>query len=313
MNRIKPLLSICIPTRNRADVLKKCIDAIIYNPVFSDKIEIVVSDNESEDNTKELMLNYTSKHSNIKYYRIEKNIGVVKNFIHVIDLATGIFRKPINDYSVFTENGISYLLEIIENNIKNKPCIVFNNIAGTSSINSIVGVDINQLIEHEGWALSWMGVNGFWEEEWISLDNKEAYVDIMFVPIDYLLRLMEVKKRANIYEAHFSDRYPFKQKQGGYNFFKVHTDYFLFLFKIYYREGKISKKSFDCLNYSLFCSLLPFLNKLYITEKDCFNYELNGSLKYLFKNFKHYPWFYKKMIRWCTKTLYIYTMNLIRK
>ena len=38
--RTKPLLSICIPTYNRADVLFHCINSIVQNKSFNDDIEI---------------------------------------------------------------------------------------------------------------------------------------------------------------------------------------------------------------------------------------------------------------------------------
>ena len=58
-------LSICIPTFNRAEIVyrtvKKCLE---YN---SDKIEVVVSDNCSDDNTEELLMKIDDKR--FKYFK----------------------------------------------------------------------------------------------------------------------------------------------------------------------------------------------------------------------------------------------------
>ena len=58
-------LSICIPTYNRAEYLKEALDSIIkqINDTNRDKVEICISDNASEDNTKELIENYRKKHN----------------------------------------------------------------------------------------------------------------------------------------------------------------------------------------------------------------------------------------------------------
>lgn len=48
----KPLLSICIPTYNRAEYLAKSLDTLVCLPEFnSSEVEVVISDNASTDNT----------------------------------------------------------------------------------------------------------------------------------------------------------------------------------------------------------------------------------------------------------------------
>ena len=73
-NRGKPLLSICIPTYNRAAYLRQCVDAIVGQEGFDDRLEVVISDNCSTDDTQAVSLEYQEKHPNIHYYRNEENI-----------------------------------------------------------------------------------------------------------------------------------------------------------------------------------------------------------------------------------------------
>jgi glycosyltransferase involved in cell wall biosynthesis len=70
-----PIISICIPTYNRADFLKICINNIINQDAFSEnKIEIVISDNNSPDNTYEVVKTFQKNYSNIKYFKNHENI-----------------------------------------------------------------------------------------------------------------------------------------------------------------------------------------------------------------------------------------------
>ena len=71
----KPLLSICIPTYNRANLLVKAISSIVEQPIFSSgKIEVVVTDNCSTDETKKICEEFMSKYENIKpYYILNRN------------------------------------------------------------------------------------------------------------------------------------------------------------------------------------------------------------------------------------------------
>lgn len=78
----KPLLSICIPTYNREKYLKECLESIVYQKWFNQEdIEIVISDNASTDNTKELVQEYQERFNNIKYYRNKENVWSANNVI----------------------------------------------------------------------------------------------------------------------------------------------------------------------------------------------------------------------------------------
>lgn len=80
----KPILSICIPTYNREKYLKECLDSVINQEWFDEeKIEIIISDNASKDNTTELVKEYQNKHKNIRYFRNDKNLGSAKNILNL--------------------------------------------------------------------------------------------------------------------------------------------------------------------------------------------------------------------------------------
>lgn len=67
MKNKQPLLSICIPTFNRCDILNDTLKSIINDEAFDDDIEIVISDNFSSDSTEYVCKKYTDSYSNIKY------------------------------------------------------------------------------------------------------------------------------------------------------------------------------------------------------------------------------------------------------
>jgi glucosyl-dolichyl phosphate glucuronosyltransferase len=70
--------SIILPTYNRAYLLPMCLDALIVQNYPKSNFEIVVVDNNSKDNTKEVIENYIKIHSDtsIKYI-LEKQQGLV--------------------------------------------------------------------------------------------------------------------------------------------------------------------------------------------------------------------------------------------
>jgi len=115
----RPLLSICIPTYNRARFLKDALDSILnqINDYNKDKVEICISDNASEDNTEELVKEYQKKSSiPIIYHRNEKNMGADYNFLKVVEIANGEYCWLLGSDDIIEERGIDTVLREIEEN-----------------------------------------------------------------------------------------------------------------------------------------------------------------------------------------------------
>lgn len=90
-------LSVALPVYNGAKNLKKHFNRIFKEcdrKKFKDFFEIIISDNCSTDNTREITYFYKKKflkkkNLSIKYYSNKKNLGYFKNFIRLPKLATG--------------------------------------------------------------------------------------------------------------------------------------------------------------------------------------------------------------------------------
>lgn len=60
-------LSVIIPTRNRSKILKKSLESLIKQTLSQKKFEVIVVDNGSTDNTKEVTENFLGKINNLVY------------------------------------------------------------------------------------------------------------------------------------------------------------------------------------------------------------------------------------------------------
>ena len=95
---MKPLLSICIPTYNRAEILKNTIESITTQEVFreTELVQIVVSDNASSDKTPEVMQNFLLEFpQKIRYIRLTKPIDPHFNFENALKNGSGEFASSI--------------------------------------------------------------------------------------------------------------------------------------------------------------------------------------------------------------------------
>lgn len=68
------ILSICIPTYNRAAYVAKSLTAITNQVSSGDPIEIIVANNHSQDDTESIVRDFVEKNPYIKYVRREQNL-----------------------------------------------------------------------------------------------------------------------------------------------------------------------------------------------------------------------------------------------
>lgn len=83
----KPLVSIGMPVYNGERFLRQALDSLVVQDYAN--FELIISDNASQDGTKDICLEYVRKDGRIRYGRQQTNIGVVGNFNRVFQKATG--------------------------------------------------------------------------------------------------------------------------------------------------------------------------------------------------------------------------------
>ena len=88
-DKIKPILTIGIPTFNRDEFVRKLLENI-YSQVGNDsRFEVLVCDNDSTDNTSKIVHEYMQKYDSLVYCKNEENIGVSNNIQKVLELSKG--------------------------------------------------------------------------------------------------------------------------------------------------------------------------------------------------------------------------------
>jgi hypothetical protein len=113
------LLSICIPVYNRKEVFRHCLyEACEASEEVANEVEIVISDNNSEDDlfsiVEEIKLKF--KYINVKYNKNDVNIGLCRNFLKVVEIATGMFCWIVGSDDFIKTDSIKTLLNIIKCN-----------------------------------------------------------------------------------------------------------------------------------------------------------------------------------------------------
>lgn len=107
-------LSICIPTYNRASHLSSCLNSLIVCQRQSIlDFEVCISDNHSTDGTGDVVRAAQSL-INIKYNRNTSNLGIPRNFLNVVSMASGEFVWLLGDDDLLMPYAIEKLHRLID-------------------------------------------------------------------------------------------------------------------------------------------------------------------------------------------------------
>jgi hypothetical protein len=101
-----PLLSIVVPTRERADVLVDTLAALLE--LKMQDVEFIICDNASTDSTPQVVAGFSD--SRIKYSRSDARISMPENFERGLRLATGKYIMTMGDDDFVIEENLELAL-----------------------------------------------------------------------------------------------------------------------------------------------------------------------------------------------------------
>jgi abequosyltransferase len=108
-----PLLTIAVPTYNRSRYLATFLAGAAPQIVGEDRVELLISDNASPDDTGELVQRYQSQGIPIRYVRNESNVGPDGNILQCFELASGKYVWICGDDDVIEPSGLGKLLSYL--------------------------------------------------------------------------------------------------------------------------------------------------------------------------------------------------------
>lgn len=226
------LLSICIPTKNRANVLQQSLESLTTQEAFinGSDIEIVISDNASEDHTPEMVQAYVERHpGKIVYHRNSSDIQD-KNFEKSLRLGKGDFLKLANDSLKWLPGSLKAIKEIVEAARQLQPTLFFLNESRTTHQPIILTHGLNELLEQASFHITWIGGFGVWKNQLEDMHDFARHASLQLTQTDALLRLASQTGRTIIYNLPFCQVLPTGRK-GGYNIAQVFGKNYLKILK----------------------------------------------------------------------------------
>lgn len=231
------LLTVAIPTYNGELTISESIFSILksFDYCNSDEVEMIISDNASNDNTASLVNSIidNNRKYDIKYYKNNANMGGDCNFDLCIKRASGKYVWLFSDSEkIINEKAIYHILEVLRKKEYDFLMLNYDNIIKLGNIPSFFdnGDDFFQNTKFKSNFITSCVVN---KEEWINL-HLENYYNSYWIQSAYQLKALSPLKvcRAGFINDIYIASMNSKSKWGnngsfllvGMNLLKIYTE-----------------------------------------------------------------------------------------
>lgn len=111
------LLSICIPTYNRENYLARTLCSLFEQlNTLSGEVEVIVSNNNSQDNTKHVCQQYMG-YQWFHYHENEVNLGPDYNIAKCYDLASSSYVLILGDDDIICPGGVKAIVDLLKQQV----------------------------------------------------------------------------------------------------------------------------------------------------------------------------------------------------
>lgn len=256
-----PIVSICIPTKDRLELLKRAVNSIVNDGVPKEQYEIVIADNSDNDDIKYFCDQLLAQGYNINH--VKNPLRGFYNSIVALKNGRGALLKLHNDYCSFLPGQFSKMVKVAENKITDKPTIFFSN--GTLNLNNIVFNSKNDFISATHFQNTWSSAFSIWKTDFEKTAHSPQDVNAMF-PHTSLLLAVDKNKYLISNEVFFENNAV--AGKGGYNLFDCFCNNYLGMLQEQHQQGVITNKTFIKVKWTMFLHfVIPWYYKTVFTDQ----------------------------------------------
>ena len=248
MKNNNPVISICIPTYNRDNILRENMERLLVLPSFDDDVELVVSDNASTDSTSSIVRELCAKYpdKSIIYSCNSENIRDL-NFLKVLSLGHGTYLKLLNDYTSFSDADLRMMKEKIRSieHDEGHSLFFFQDIKNMKrGMTEICVSDVNQLVRTLNNKMTWISNFGCFHRQLPSLYSFQDRSRFMILQMMWLLYLTETSRVTTLVNiTSYRCIEVESNKRTPYHFFTPHVVNYYDVLDSYVKRGLISKST----------------------------------------------------------------------
>lgn len=282
-----PLLTIAIPTYKRAAVFKEGLERLYAEWSLLDDnsdIEIIVSDNNSPDNTSFVVQEFISKGLPIKYIHNNENIGGDANILQCYRKATGRFVWVIGDDDYVNQGSIEHVMTFLRTHREVGVVYLRCGWIGKRPQFNLYDNPEKGLAEI-GVALTFISAN-IVNKKFVDKFS-DMYLQTMLSQVAFFLEAGMKSRRVAIINRNCLIASVDEATSGGYNRVQIIVANFLGIWKLFCP----SRWYYELVKYDVFRHYLVHNLKHFIFNSDR-RFKSDGAMKLLFKYYWPYPYFY---------------------
>ena len=281
------LLTIAIPTYKRAPILKEGLKRLYAewkSLEDNSDIEIIVSDNDSPDDTGVVVQEFIEIGFPINYVRNKENVGGDANILQCYRKATGRFVWVIGDDDYVNQGSIEHVMTFLRTH--REVGVVYLRCGWIGTLPQFNLYDNpEEGLSEIGVALTFISAN---------IVNKtfvvkfcDAYLQTMLSQVAFFLEAGMKSRRVAIINRNCLIVSVDEATSGGYNRVKIIVANFLGIWKLFCP----SRLYYEKLKYDIFRHYIVHNLKHLIFKSDK-RFQCDGAMKLLFKYYWPYPYFY---------------------
>lgn len=257
-------------------------------PEFLDgRVEIVISDNASQDNTPGVCAEYSKKYPNIHYYRNARNV-VDQNFPLVLSKANGILRKLHNDTYIFDQGILAILCNLVEEYKNIRPLIFFTDANKTNIVSGII--PFRDFIVQTGYMVTWIGGFSIWEDECGGIEKDTDACRLRLWQVYKAYELGYKKNACVIYNGRMGETQQIKNKDMSYGIYKVFYQNYLSLLRPYVDKKVLTLAEYEIVRKDLLYNFLTTKILDWELQRKEIQYSEEDFKKAVFDEYRNTPY-----------------------
>lgn len=282
------LLSICIPTYNRAEQLKKNLCIIVEAINDIDVVEIYISDNSSTDNTEDIVAGFMDKTSVIRYHKNTHNIGPDRNFLQCFNEARGKYIWLLGDDDFLCDYSIKSIINVLDGGDYGLVHLRYIN----KTKEPIIYRDKQKFLSDVDFMITFMSANIISAKYVANVEVTDFLLSCNLLQMMFYIEAAISSKENVILNCNVFLEPENDNNNGNYNFFKVFISNYLSVWRHFKNRGYISGSTYKIIKRKVFRSLvLNHIVKILIL-KQMPKMETEDAWPIILKNYGHEPYFY---------------------